>query len=279
VQSHVAEIARDEAPTLARALRQALHLSNDEQEHTRRTLADTGWLLSEKTVTVAALKRIIAAQHFPMVQSLLAAIAAARLYVDKIESLQQLIAEAKQTEIAPEPLLTGEDLIVMGLQPGKLFKIVLDKVYDAQLEGRIRTKENAIEFRSVSDEVDSFDISPSGRRAAISVKGQLLTIATDRGDITRVNPDAMASRSQNPKWSPDGKYIAYVSDKSGQDEIWISDPEGKSPKKITTLDNEKNPAIWSPDVSAASMAGCSLSTRRNSTPSSFLAVVGFAMRD
>ena len=108
-------------------------------------------------------------------------------------------------------------------------------------------KENGIEFRSVSDEVDSFDISPSGRRAAISVKGQILTIATDRGDITRVNPDAMASRSQNPKWSPDGKYIAFISDKSGQDEIWISDPEGRTPKKITTLDNEKNPAIWSPD--------------------------------
>lgn len=108
-------------------------------------------------------------------------------------------------------------------------------------------KENEIEFRQVQDEVDSFDISPSGRRATISARGQILTIATDRGDITRVNPDAMASRSQNPKWSPDGKYIAFISDKSGQDEIWISDPEGKSPKKITTLDNEKNPAIWSPD--------------------------------
>jgi tricorn protease len=108
-------------------------------------------------------------------------------------------------------------------------------------------KENEIEFRSISDEVDQFDISPSGRRAAISARGQILTIATDRGDITRVSPDQMVSRSQNPKWSPDGKYVAFISDKSGQDEVWISDPEGRSPKKITTLDNEKNPPIWSPD--------------------------------
>jgi tricorn protease len=108
-------------------------------------------------------------------------------------------------------------------------------------------KENEIEFRAVSDEVDSFDISPSGRRAAISARGQILTIATDRGDITRVNPDRMASRSQFPKWSADGKYIAFVSDRSGRDEIWISDPEGRSPKKITDLDNEKNAPIWSPD--------------------------------
>ena len=108
-------------------------------------------------------------------------------------------------------------------------------------------KDNEIEFRAVSDEVDAFDISPSGRRAAISARGQILTIATDRGDITRVNPDRMASRSQFPKWSADGKYIAFVSDRSGRDEIWISDPEGRSPKKITDLDNEKNAPIWSPD--------------------------------
>lgn len=108
-------------------------------------------------------------------------------------------------------------------------------------------KDNELEFVTINDEVDSFDISPSGRRAAISARGQMLTIATDRGDITRVTPDSMATRSQNPKWSPDGKYIAFISDKSGQDEIWISDPEGKSPKKITTLDNEKNAPIWSPD--------------------------------
>ena len=75
----------------------------------------------------------------------------------------------------------------------------------------------------------------------ISARGQILTIATNRGDITRVMPDAMASRNQNPKWSPDGKYLAFMSDKSGRDEIWISDPEGLKPQKITDLDNEKGP--------------------------------------
>ena len=93
------------------------------------------------------------------------------------------------------------------------------------------------------DEVDSFDLSPSGRRAVISAHGQILTIATDRGDITRVAPDNMSSRSQFPKWSADGKYIAYMSDKSGRDEIWISDPEGKTPKKITDADNEKGAIV------------------------------------
>jgi tricorn protease len=108
-------------------------------------------------------------------------------------------------------------------------------------------KENEERVATVSDEVDTFDISPSGRRAAISVRGQILTIATERGDITRVNPDQMASRNQLPKWSFDGKFIAFQSDRSGRDEIWISDPEGRNPKKITDLDNEKGAPIWTPD--------------------------------
>src|SRR5262249_9952880 len=108
-------------------------------------------------------------------------------------------------------------------------------------------KDNEIEIETVANEVDSFDISPSGRRAVISARGQILTIATERGDVTRVVPDKMASRSQFPKWSADGKYIAFVSDRSGRDEIWISDPEGRSPKKITDLDNEKGALVWTPD--------------------------------
>lgn len=109
-------------------------------------------------------------------------------------------------------------------------------------------KDNETELVTVTNDVDSFDISPSGRRAVISTRGQLLTIATDRGDITRIVPDAMASRSTEPKWSPDGKLVAFVSDRSGRDEVWISDPEGRSPRKITDLDNEKGALVWSPDA-------------------------------
>ena len=111
-------------------------------------------------------------------------------------------------------------------------------------------KDNESDLEVVRNEVDAFDLSPSSRRAAISARGQILTIATERGDVTRVAPDAMASRNQFPKWSADGKYIAYLSDTSGRDEIWISDPDGKSPKKITNLDNEKGAIVWSPDSTA-----------------------------
>lgn len=108
-------------------------------------------------------------------------------------------------------------------------------------------KENQFELVEVTNEVDSFDISPSGRRAVISARGQILTIATDRGDISRVVPDPMASRNVSPKWSPDGKYVAFVSDRSGRDEVWISDPEGLTPKRVSDLETEKDALTWTPD--------------------------------
>ena len=122
---------------------------------------------------------------------------------------------------------------------GKTAEIKLDIASDE--------KENEMDVQAINSELDSFALSPSGRRAVISTRGQILTIATDRGDITRVAPDRMASRSQSPKWSPDGKYLAFVSDRSGSDEIWISDPDGKDLKKITDLNNEKGSLLWTPD--------------------------------
>ena len=125
--------------------------------------------------------------------------------------------------------------------------VATGKATEIKLDIATDEKENEVDVENVSNEVDSFDLSPSGRRAVISVRGQILTIATDRGDITRVAPDKMASRNQTPKWSPDGKSIAFVSDRSGRDEVWISDPEGTSPKKISDLDTEKSSLVWTPD--------------------------------
>jgi tricorn protease len=125
--------------------------------------------------------------------------------------------------------------------------VATGRTSEIKIEIAADEKDNELEYVTVTNEVDAFDISPSGRRAVISARGQILTIATDRGDITRVSPDKMASRSQSPKWSPDGKYVAYVSDRSGRDEVWVSDPEGKGPKKISDLDNEKGALVWAPD--------------------------------
>ena len=55
-------------------------------------------------------------------------------------------AELGTEQIAPPRLLTGRDLIAAGYQPGPEFGRILNAVEDAQLEGRVRTREEALEF-------------------------------------------------------------------------------------------------------------------------------------
>ena len=62
------------------------------------------------------------------------------------EFCQQKMAELKQEEIRPQPLLGGQDLIAMGLSPGPIFQTILKGIEEAQLEGEIGTKEQAIEW-------------------------------------------------------------------------------------------------------------------------------------
>jgi poly(A) polymerase len=49
-------------------------------------------------------------------------------------------------DLWPPPLITGDDLIRMGFTPGPLFKQILTAVEDAQLEGRLKTPEQALDF-------------------------------------------------------------------------------------------------------------------------------------
>jgi tricorn protease len=108
-------------------------------------------------------------------------------------------------------------------------------------------KENTTEMVTITNEADSFDLSPSGRRAVISSKNQLFTIATERGDITLLGADKGASRNESPQWSPDGKLIAFISDRSGRQEVYVAEPDGKNLKKISDLDSDKGPVVWAPD--------------------------------
>jgi poly(A) polymerase len=56
-----------------------------------------------------------------------------------------MLEELQEEEIKPEPLITGNDLIAMGLKPGPIFSKVLDAIKDDQLEQKITTKEEALE--------------------------------------------------------------------------------------------------------------------------------------
>ena len=126
------------------AMRQALRISNDESEQMRGTLAGLGPLLADEPPGVAAMKRFLAEPTAAPSRKLMEALAAAGIQRQRIETLRTELASLEQTDFAPPPLIDGEALKQLGLQPGPMFKRILNEVYDAQLEGRVSTREQAL---------------------------------------------------------------------------------------------------------------------------------------
>jgi len=127
------------------AMRHALKISNDESDVFEGSLA-FGHLLENESPSVAQMKRFLAEPTSLCAMELMRALAHCGVLRDRIESRMKRLEESKQTDIAPPPLITGDDLTTAGLRPGPVFKRVLDATYDEQLEGRITTREQAMKF-------------------------------------------------------------------------------------------------------------------------------------
>lgn len=100
----------------------------------------------------------------------------------------------------------------------------------------------------VSRSVQSWEISPDGNRAIFGARGEIFTVPAKNGQ-TRNLTNTSGVHERYPKWSPDGKYIAFISDRSGEDEIYIIPQDGKGGEKQLTSGGDvyKYSLQWSPD--------------------------------
>lgn len=103
-------------------------------------------------------------------------------------------------------------------------------------------------LRDVGKEVTNYEIAPDGNRALFGARGDVFTVPAKYGN-TRNITGTPGVHERNAKWSPDGKHIAYVSDASGEDEIWIEPQNGGGePIQLTKNgDTYKYEISWSPD--------------------------------
>jgi tricorn protease len=96
--------------------------------------------------------------------------------------------------------------------------------------------------------ITAYEISPDGKRALFGARGDLFTVPAKYGP-TRNLTGTSGVHERNPKWSPDGRHVAYISDASGEDEIWIlpQDGSGGAQQLTTSGDTYKYALAWSPD--------------------------------
>ena len=80
-------------------------------------------------------------------------------------------------------------------------------------------------YVDAGDQIQNADISPTGARAVFEAHGEILTVPVEHGDIRNLtNTPGFAER--DPAWSPDGKWIAYFSDESGEYALHLSPQDG-----------------------------------------------------
>jgi tricorn protease len=101
---------------------------------------------------------------------------------------------------------------------------------------------------NVAKLIESFDLSPDGKRALFSARGDVFTVPAKEGSVRNITKTP-GIREKNAAWSPDGRWIAYLSDRSGEDELYIASQDGMSPETRITTDGSmfRLPPVWSPD--------------------------------
>jgi tricorn protease len=146
------------------------------------------------------------------------------------------------------PSLSADGKVIVYEENFRLWKLdtATGETREIKIEIISDEKDNNLETVSASSEADYFHLSPSGKRAVIATHGELFTIATQRGDVRRLTRTSDVRESQ-PQWSPDGKRIAFISDHSGREEIWVCDEQGRELKRLTNSDTQKSQPVWSPD--------------------------------
>jgi tricorn protease len=104
-------------------------------------------------------------------------------------------------------------------------------------------------FAKVAESIQNAGISPTGARAVFEARGEILTVPAEKGDIRNLTrTPAVADR--DPAWSPDGKWIAFFSDESGEYALHLVEQSGLGEVKKINLGNPPSyfyGPTWSPD--------------------------------
>jgi tricorn protease len=120
------------------------------------------------------------------------------------------------------------------------------KVTPIKLDIDAETEENDSEMRAFSSEADDYDVAPNARRMVVSVHGELFTVPVEEGDVRQITDSP--ARDRGVAYSPDGKWLSFISDGSGREEIYVIATDGSGEaQKLTNLDALKFGYNWSPD--------------------------------
>jgi len=131
------------------------------------------------------------------------------------------------------------ELWTLDVPSGTPKKLTIDLAFDP--------KDNLITWISPKNKPEGFSPSPEGDYVAVDFHGEIFVVPTDAevGEKTQVT--SSPSREQGQLFSPDGRYVAYLSDETKEQEVWVFDRTTGARKKLSAHPSFKDGAIWTPD--------------------------------
>ena len=108
----------------------------------------------------------------------------------------------------------------------------------------------------VEAEVEGWSLSPKGERALMVARGEVFTVPIEKGPVRNLTHCSRA-HARLARWSPDGRTIAFVWDRSGEEQIHLVNQDGKTaPRQLTTaLDTGVRALSWAPDGGHLAVTG------------------------
>ena len=134
----------------------------------------------------------------------------------------------------------GGHIYKLNLETGENEKVVVNIYYDFP---------NTLPyFKNVKEHIHSYAISPSGKRALFDARGDVFSVPAKEGTIRNLT-QTQGVREVYPQWSPDGKWITYHSDATGEYEVYILEnkPDAKPIQITSNSKGWKYASEWSPD--------------------------------
>ena len=110
-------------------------------------------------------------------------------------------------------------------------------------------KNTVPQFANVKDNIESWDISPTGARGVFTARGEVFTVPAKNGEVRNLT-QSPGVREMDASWSPDGKWLAYLSDRSGDEyEIYVRPADGSGEERRITSNGKswRFAPRWSPD--------------------------------
>ncbi len=148
----------------------------------------------------------------------------------------------------PRPLVSLAAVLLIGTGPTASAQSAGSQQAPPWDVTAVRGKPRTISFTTDEGTWLSPDVSPDGRTIAFDMVGDIWTVPIGGGEAKVLTRSSGIALNMHPVWSPDGSRIAFISDRDGQNNLWIMNADGSNPIRVSNQ-REKRMALpaWTPD--------------------------------